>query len=50
MSRDWEPRVHDCWCEQEHTSPFTELGHLVLTELRIPVLVEWLSTKLRRNV
>lgn len=40
-----------CFCGEvfPHSDPFTDLGHLVLIELRIPGLTEWLARKLARR-
>ena len=42
----FKSQVEDCWCEEQHTDPFTELGHLILAEFR--PLAEWLEKGLRR--
>lgn len=40
-----------CWCgePQRHEDPLIDLGHGILTELRIPQIVEWLAQRLNRR-
>jgi len=44
-----EPTV--CWCgsPRPHSDPLTDLGHELITALRVPELTEWLAKHLIRE-
>lgn len=38
----------DCWCEQDCHTEWEGVWHLLVSELKIPELTEWLDRQIRR--